>query len=96
MIEKWPKYFQLLKDGAGLVDHGVPGGLSAASGACVQGGDAGVSACKVTLLKFSLVVSMLLVSMLHPSLLQLVVFHGSALNLNHPTGRSRVVWSRRC
>ena len=70
------------------MDHGVPGGLPAASGACVQGGDAGVSACKVTLLKFSLVmVSMLL----HPSLLQLVVFHGSPFNLNHPTGRPRVV-----
>lgn len=95
MIEKWPKYFQLLKDGAGLVDHGVPGGLPAASGACVQGGDAGVSACKVTLLKFSMVVVLLLVSML-PSLLQLVVFRGSALDFNQPTGRSRVVWSRRC
>ena len=79
---------KILLDGAGLVDHGVPGGLPAASGACVQGGDARVGACKVTLLKFSLVVVNML---LHPSLLQLVVFYRSAFNLNHPTGRPLVV-----
>ena len=75
-----------------LVDHGVPDRLPAASGACVQRRYARVGACEVTLLEFNLVV--LLVSVLSSlSLLQLVVFHGSALDFNHPAGWPRVVWS---
>ena len=71
------------------MDHGVPNRLPAAGGARVQGGDAGVRAGKVTLLKFGLVVLLLLVSM--SSLLQLVVLHGSALDFDHSAGWPGVV-----
>ena len=66
----------------------MPSRLPAAGGARVQGGDAGVRAGKVTLLKFSLVL-LLLMSM--SSLLQLVVLHGSALDFNHSAGWPGVV-----
>ena len=47
----------------------------------------------MTLLKFSLVVLLLLVSMLS---LLVDMFHGSAFDFNHSAGWPGVVWSRRC